>query len=261
MNLTKEQVKELEFEIIPKQAKIDLTRLVRQNIGENYFMGLRYINMKETIQGKRITEPVFDEYGESLSSVLTMYVISSIENIFNGLETYEIMELLFDYIQANLIEATYINNIFNEYEIPILFQTDWQNHLSIEVESIEGNSVSEQEHSNIKKLMSRMDRDFADDDYTGVLHASASIYETLVKDISQDPKIQNKSLGQILNNPKISLNIPNHILDYIQEIFKKRNTVPTAGHGGTSTPTITEEEAIVIQEFTKAIVRVLRKIT
>lgn len=68
------------------------------------------------------------------------------------------------------------------------------------------------------------------------------------------------SLGQILNNPNFSQNIPDQILDYIQEIFKKRNIVHTAGHGGTSKPTITKEEAIIIQEFTKTIVRVLRKV-
>lgn len=175
MNLTKEQVKELEFEELPKYAKIDLTRLVRSTIDDNYFLGLRFVNMKETVLGKRITEPVFDEFGESLSSSLTMFVISSIENIFNGLETSEIVELLFDYIQSNLIQTNYINNIFKEYEIPILFQTDQQDHLRIEVESLKENSVSEQEHSNIKKLISRMDRDFANDDYTGVLHSSASI--------------------------------------------------------------------------------------
>lgn len=260
MNLTKEQVKELEFEELPKYAKIDLTRLVRSTIDDNYFLGLRFVNMKETVLGKRITEPVFDEFGESLSSSLTMFVISSVENIFNGLETSEIVELLFDYIQSNLIQTNYINNIFKEYEIPILFQTDRQDHLRIEVESLKENSVSEQEHSNIKKLISRMDRDFANDDYTGVLHSSASIYETLVKDISRDPKIQNMSLGQILNNPIFSQNIPDQILDYIQEIFKKRNIVHTAGHGGTSKPTITKEETIIIQEFTKTIVRVLRKV-
>lgn len=152
MNLTKEQVKELEFEELPKYAKIDLTRLVRSTIDDNYFLGLRFVNMKETVLGKRITEPVFDEFGESLSSSLTMFVISSIENIFNGLETSEIVELLFDYIQSNLIQTNYINNIFKEYEIPILFQTDRQDHLRIEVESLKENSVSEQEHSNIKNL-------------------------------------------------------------------------------------------------------------
>ena len=260
MNLTKEQIKELEFEEIPKQAKTDLTRLVRQTINDNYFLGLRYVNMKETILGKRITEPVFDDYVESLTESLTLYVISSIENIFNNLELYEIVELLFDYIQADLININSVNNIFKEYEVPVLFEQDWRNHLSIKTENLKDIPILENEHPNVKKLISRMDSSFANDDYTGVLHASASVYETLVKDISGEPKFQKMSLGQILNDSQFSLNIPEQIIDYIREIFKKRNTVPTAGHGGTSIPTITKEEAIVIREFTKTIVRVLRKI-
>ena len=167
---------------------------------------------------------------------------------------------MFDYIQADLININSVNNIFKEYEVPVFFEQDWQNHLSIKTENLKDIPVLKNEHPNVKKLISRMDSNFANDDYTGVLHASASVYETLVKDISGEPKFQKMSLGQILNDSQFSLNIPEQIMDYIREIFKKRNTVPTAGHGGTSIPTITKEEAIIIQEFTKAIVRVLRKI-
>ena len=142
-------------------------------------------------------------------------------------------------------------------------RASWQESISKVISSAENLKdipVLKNEHPNVKKLISRMDSNFANDDYTGVLHASASIYETLVKDISGEPKFQKKSLGQILNDSQFSLNIPEQIIDYIREIFRKRNTVPTAGHGGTSIPTITKEEAIAIQEFTKTIVRVLRKI-
>lgn len=260
MNLTKEQVKELEFEELPKQATIDFTRLVRLIINDNYFLGLRFINMKETILDKKVTKPVFDDYSESLTESLTLYIMSSIEDIFNNLELNEVVELLFDYIQLDLMDITSVNNILKKYEIPVLFEQDNQHNLNVKTENIEDIPVSKNEHPNIKQLISRMDNNFANNDYAGVLHASASIYETLVKDIAGAPKFKKMSLGQILNDSAFSLNIPEQIMEYIREIFKKRNTVPTAGHGGVSIPTITEEEAIVIQEFTKAIVRVLRKI-
>jgi hypothetical protein len=112
------------------------------------------------------------------------------------------------------------------------------------------------EHSNISILANRMEQSFEQNDFAGVLHASASIFETMAKDIINSPTIQNQSLGGFFSKYRNESNLPKEILDYIFDIYSRRNTTPLAGHGSTSTPHINREEALVLKEMTIAFVRI-----
>lgn len=135
-------------------------------------------------------------------------------------------------------------------------ETTTSNALSIlDQLNIEPSDFSDQ-HQNIKILLGRMDRDLVAKDYSGVLHSSASIFETLAKETVKLPTIQNQSLGAFFDRFRKDANLPDEIADYILKIYKKRNAEPLAGHGSLDPSTIDKREAIILAEITKAIIRI-----
>ena len=116
------------------------------------------------------------------------------------------------------------------------------------------------EHPNIGLLVERMDDALKRGDPAQVLHASASIFETLAKDVINLESIQDKSLGSFFARYRNDSGLPDPILDYILEIYNRRSTEPLAGHGSTRPPNIAQEEAIILAEMTKAFVRIERQL-
>ncbi len=111
-------------------------------------------------------------------------------------------------------------------------------------------------HPNIGILLGRMDDALSKGDYSGVLHASASIFETMAKDVVGSSNVQHQSLGGFFDSYRKHSHLPQEILDYIQDIYKLRNTAPLAGHGSTQAPNIDRKTAITLAEMTKAFVTI-----
>ena len=111
-------------------------------------------------------------------------------------------------------------------------------------------------HPNMHVLINRLDDSLIRNDYASVLHASASIFETLAKDIVRIPTVQDKTLKSFFERYRQDSNLPDEILDYILGIYELRNTTPLAGHGSTRTPSITREAAVTLSEMTKAFVKI-----
>jgi len=109
-------------------------------------------------------------------------------------------------------------------------------------------------HSNIKVLITRMEDALKRDDYAGVLHSSASIFETMAKDIVSIPSVQHQTLKGFFDRYKNTSNLPSEILDYVLAIYNSRNTTPLAGHGSILEPNLSKDVAITLCEMTKAIV-------
>lgn len=123
------------------------------------------------------------------------------------------------------------------------------------LESCQDEDKTADEHPNVSLLLKRMTTALEDDDPSGVLHASASIFETIAKDIVGIDSIQEKPLGAFFERYRIESMLPEEILNYIESIYKRRNTEPLAGHGSTRQPEITKEEAIILVEITKALIK------
>jgi len=115
-------------------------------------------------------------------------------------------------------------------------------------------------HPNIQKLIGRMDDALRREDYPGVLHSSASIFETLAKDIIGIPGIQDQALKSFFERYRKDSTLPNEILNYILDIYESRNTTPLAGHGSTRTPNVSRESATTLSEMTKAFVSIEYKL-
>lgn len=111
-------------------------------------------------------------------------------------------------------------------------------------------------HSNIPLLIDRMDNAFLRKDYAEVLHTSASIFETMAKDVVNTPNVHNQTLGSFFSRYRQDSRLPPQILDFVLEVYKSRNTSPLAGHGSLQPPTTTREEAVSLCEMTKAAVKI-----
>jgi uncharacterized LabA/DUF88 family protein len=112
------------------------------------------------------------------------------------------------------------------------------------------------EHPNIKVLITRMDDAFSRKDYAEVIHSSASLFETMAKDIVNISSIQNQSLKSFFDRYRKDSGLPSEILDYILGVYELRNVTPLAGHGSTETPQINKGQAFFLCEMTKAFVNI-----
>lgn len=111
-------------------------------------------------------------------------------------------------------------------------------------------------HPNIKILIERMDTAFERQDFSEVIHASASIFETMAKDIINISSIQSQPLKSFFDRYRIDSGLPSEILDYILGVYEARNVTPLAGHGSTETPQIKKDQALILCEMTKAFVNI-----
>ena len=97
-------------------------------------------------------------------------------------------------------------------------------------------------------------------DYAGVLHSSASIFETLAKEVVGISSVQNQTLKSFFERYRKDLGLPDEVLNYILSVYDLRSSVPLAGHGHTATPQISSETAITLSEMTKAFVSIEYKL-
>ena len=104
--------------------------------------------------------------------------------------------------------------------------------------------------------MSRMEACLERHDASGVIHASATIFETMAKDILQEESIQNRSFGGFIDKFNKESRLPENIKLIVKEVFSLRNTSPLSGHGSTKPEEISIEDAISLAALTKAIVEI-----
>jgi len=133
--------------------------------------------------------------------------------------------------------------------------------LKIDVDDTSGGLLESQldtsvEHPNIRVLKDRMGDAVARDDRAGILHASASIFETMAKDVVGIQTVQNQTLKSFFDRYRKGSTLPNEILDYMLAVYEARNVTPLAGHGSTQIPNLSREEAVALAEMTKAFVRI-----
>ncbi|MBU0691226.1 hypothetical protein KKH18_05350, partial [bacterium] len=149
-----------------------------------------------------------------------------------------------------------INDLLEKEEVTARFISRPGRTPSIEVQvtPIDELESHSEEHVNIRVLVDRMDTCLAKNDFSGTVHACGSALETLAKDIVGTASVQNQTLGGFFERYKRDSNLSEEILNYVLSIYDLRSTTPLAAHGNTATPTITKQDAILMAEFTKAII-------
>lgn len=108
---------------------------------------------------------------------------------------------------------------------------------------------------NIRILFKRMGDAWRRQDFGAVLHASASIFETMAKDIVNNPSVENQTLGSFFEQYRKHSSLSPQSLDLIIQTYKQRNETALAGHGGTRPPDISREQARDLMKITNDLVR------
>ena len=268
LGLSKNDKSKLQYEVVSSDTRLKLTRLIRSlsSHSNNELQTLiqnRFINIARNVLHlpQYVLEPDdWDNY--SLSEYA--WHIGELELVMKRPNTAQLIEILADCIQCNLLDHTTINEILENDGVAIWFdRPNYEGDVIvciIPTEEIE-ETENDDEHPNIRKLVDRMENALGDKDYPAVLHSSASIFETLAKDVVNLPSVQNETLASFFDRYRKDSELPSAVLDYILSIYKRRNTEPLAGHGSTTEPSITSQEAIILCEMTKTFVRIERQLS
>jgi hypothetical protein len=258
--ITVAESEQLDQELVSDALRINLTRTIMDFTNssndpyETMVRQNRVMNMSKTVSGGEIY--VLDtEAGECVPEEF-VYHGARVHLILRDLTTSEFIELVCEYIRSEDLDADYVNELLERDNLYFRFISD---HESVSVEVLSTDDVIEDEgdsHVNIRVLVNRMKTCFEQNDYAGTLHASASVFETLAKDVVNNPNIQNQTLGGFFALYRNNSELPTPILDYVETIYQNRNTTPLAGHGSTAQHQVTRSEAIILLEMTKAFVQI-----
>jgi hypothetical protein len=260
--LTKNQIEQLQYEVLSKDFYIFLTRHLNDwceetnDFSTHIMRKNKLINLSRTISGGKIYTLNVDDWGEFMSEEAAWHE-SHFLLIFRELSTIEFIEYACDLINYGYLKVNFLNSALTKEGASFRFDYSGDK-LKIEVlsmEEIEEANVSS-EHINIRTLVSRMDNSYQKEDYSNVLHSSASIFETMAKEIIGLDSIQDKTLKSFFERYRADSNLPKEILNYILATYDKRNVTSLAGHGSLGIPDITKEESIILIEMTKAFVRI-----
>lgn len=261
--LTEEEKEQLKYEVLSKDFYIFLTRHLMEwceNIDDATVLIMRknrLINLSRTISGGKIYTLTSDDWG-NYESVEYAWHDSHFHLIFRGLSTIEFIEFACDLINYDYFKVDFLNDALKKEGASFRFNKPRGNKVEVNIssiEEIEKASVSG-EHINIRTLVARMDTSYERVDYSNVLHSSASIFETMAKEIIGIATIQDKTLKSFFDRYRVDSKLPSEVLDYILATYDKRNITALAGHGSLTIPSITKEEAIILIEMTKAFVRI-----
>jgi len=260
--LTDKQKKQLEYEVVSQELRTYLTRIIERD--ESFqrcelFSKNRVINRSRSLSGLSNFVLECDDYG-GYEPAVDDWHSGEFELCLRRLDTFHFIELVCEIMEWGWLTPKNVNKSLKKEQASFRFTGIQQNsNIGVDVFSIEKLEKEEAvlgEHQNIRYLVDRMESQLGKDDYSGVLHSSASIFETVAKDILSLPHLQNKTLEGIFKDYKKVSKLPEEILNKILEVYRQRNCSPLAGHGNTKPPNFTKEEAVVLSELTKAFVRI-----
>jgi len=267
--LSNSDKKQLEFEVVSKKTRQRLTRLLREAVqNEDINIQIHWQNKAVNIAHNILGLPKYilkaDGWGDYHPAEHSWHS-GEIEILMYRPDTIQFVETIGDLLQSGILDLDSVNKILEEEKQSFLFYNkssygvdDIHVHILKPADILVENN--EKEHPNIRLLVDRMDLALKNNDPSGVLHSSASIFETLAKDIVNVATVQDKTLASFFDKYRNESKLPTPVLDYILNIYKQRNTEPLAGHGSLAKPIITSEQAIFLLEMTKAFVRIERKL-
>lgn len=267
MGLKRTEKKKLETEVVSNEARLKLTRLMRRRCESNdsnvnLINRNRYINTARTVLDLPIYRLEPDDWGMYMNEEFGWHIAET-ELVMRRPDTVQLVEILGDFLQQGMLDVSAVNAILAEDNASVRFETTgFDEDISLRFlsdEEIEEESDAA-EHPNIRLLTVRMESAFERQDYAGVLHASANIFETLAKLVFGNPNVENQTLASLFDGYRKRSELPAPVLDYILETYKRRNVEPLAGHGATKAPTVTGKEASILVEMTKMCIRVERRL-
>lgn len=277
MRLSETQRQALELEVVPSEARLELTRIIRDKClvvhgdedgGIALLRENEFINIANQVLGKPIYTLEGGGWGEYHPAEHAWHH-GQRELIMRLPSTSQLAEILGDYLQRGMMNRAQVNGILKDYNCGFRFQDIGDDDIgddrtNIDIKIVAADSIPDADltaaHPNVRKLVFRMETALSTQDFSGVLHASASVFETLAKDVMQSSTVNDQSLGAFFAGYRKKSLLPEPVLDYMLEIYKARNKTPLAGHGSLTPPTVDAAQAVVLCELTKSIVRIERSL-
>ena len=260
--ISRENAELLKYEVVSQELKIFLTRELERKLNEDKFEENKvvyqniFINRSRSLLGQSIYVLEGDIDGLFHPSEYAWHN-GEFQLIFRRLDTVQFIEFVGELIEEEWFSIEEINDLLDQDSKSFTF-IEQGNDLQVEIHDLDyvEREIHEDGHPNIRLLVTRMDQALENGDFPAVFHSSASIFETLAKDIVRIPNVQNQTLGAFFDRYRQDSRLPDEILDYILDIYHARNTLPLAGHGSTQPPNISEEAAIILCELTKAFINI-----
>ena len=259
--LSKDDAISLEYEWIPLSAKVQLTRLLYRHYLPHaeshpriHYLN-RIVNQANNLTGRKIFLLDADQVGDYFSADIARQE-SEFMICIRRLNPIQFIEFLATVVELGYIKVDDANAILKEANSSVTIKLDDSGRVSTSTISTAGQFTLDNDASpNLRTLVSRMDRYLNDEDYAGVLSNSAMVIELISKEIYGSSKIYNQSFGSYFEGYKNKTTLPEPVIDWMLQIYKRRNTEPLAAHGSPLPPSITCEEASLIAEMTKAFIR------
>lgn len=259
--LSKDDAISLEHEWIPLSAKVQLTRLLDRYCPPhvNPHTRIRYlqliVNLANNLSERKLfdldTDHFDDYFPEDVARLESEFMIC-----IRRLNPIQFIEFLGTVVEYEYIDINDANIILKEVNSSVAIELDTTGRLSISILPMADKSALDNDaNPNLHTLLSRMDSYLNDEDYAAVLLNSANAIEYISKQIYGSSKIYNQSFGSYFEGYKNKTTLPEPVIDWMLQIYKRRNTEPLAAHGSPLPPSITCEEATLIAEMTKAFIR------
>lgn len=259
--LSKDDAISLEYEWIPLSAKAHLIRLLDRycpphvNPRTRIPYLQRIVNLANNLSERKFfdldTDQFDDYFPEDVARLETEFMIC-----IRRLNPIQFIVFLGTVVEYEYIDINDANIILKEINSSVAIELDTTGHLSISILPMADKSALDNDASpNLRTILRRMDSYLNDEDYAAVLLNSAMAIEFISKQIYGSSKIYNQSFGSYFEGYKNKTTLPEPIIDWMLQIYKRRNTEPLASHGSPLHPSITCEEASLIAEMTKAFIR------
>lgn len=186
------------------------------------------------------------------------YLNNKIPSLILDAKTLELYESLADLITQSWISREAINQILSEDGVPVHYVQTREDVIIERLQSVDEDTLTETEkHPSMQQLLDRAEDCLNRDDGAGVLHATASIFEALGKNVFATPEVQNQTLKSFFEGYKQRSHLPEKILDYIISVYDSRNKTPNAGHGSLEfSDDISKEEMVAMIELAKAAIHI-----
>jgi hypothetical protein len=270
MHMTPASASELEYEVVSDDLRAYLTRRLRDDTRDDdpaIELGRRnaVVNMSRTITGDSIYVLTPDHMGDYYAQEIIWHN-GQVELVFRRLSSVELADFLAELVAYDYMDQSDINRALKRAGASFRIESagfgdkDVPSVTVLSAADVEQSAQAADAHPNIRVLVTRMDAALERQDYAGVLHASASVFETLAKLVVGLPTLENQTLKAFFSRYRKDSLLPDELLDYIRAVYDARSTTPLAGHGGTCQPSIGLEQATVIAEMTKAFVKIERKL-
>lgn len=259
--LSKDDAISLKYEWIPLSAKVQLIRLLdrhyppRINPHTRIHYLNRIVNLANNLSERKLfvldTDQFGDYFPEDVARQESEFMIC-----IRRLNPIQFIEFLATVVEFEYIDINDANFILKEVNSSVAIELDTTGRPSISILPMADKSAFDNDASpNLRTLLSRMDSCLNDEYYAAVLSNSAMAIELISKEIYGSSKIYNQSFGSYFEGYKNNTTLPEPVIDWMLQIYKRRNTEPLAAHGSPLPPSITCEEASLIAEMTKAFIR------